>query len=164
MSKQDDVFYREFGVIVGCIFIFFLIALFAARIIGTNAFEAARLAPGEVAKRIQPVGQIAYGEDGTMAEAEPVMEVALAEPRSGQEVYESACTFCHKNGTAGAPMLGDTAAWEPRAAQGIDILIDRALNGSGDLMPAKGGRTDFSDEEVIAGLKFMLKESGISTN
>ena len=165
MSTEDDRFYREFGTILACIFVFFLIALFAARSIGGNAFEEARLAPGEVAKRIQPVGEIAFGEAGAMAEPAPeLVAVAMAEPRSGDEVYNTACSACHGTGAAGAPIFGDTAAWEPRAAQGLETLITNAINGKGALMPAKGGRPDFSDDEVIAGLKYMLKESGVSAN
>ena len=164
MSKEDDRFYREFGAILAGIFVFFLIALFVARSIGANAFEAARLAPKEVENRIQPVGQIAFGEDGTMAEPEVEMEeVALAEPRTGDQVYNEACFICHGAGTNGAPTLGDPASWEPRVAQGLDMLINNAINGK-DLMPAKGGRTDFSDEEVIAGLMYMLQEAGVSAD
>ena len=165
MSKEDDVFYREFGVILAGMLIFVLIALFTARAIGTNAFEAARIAPGEVEKRIQPVGQISFGEAGAMAEPEPeLVEVAMADPRGGEEVYNSACVACHSTGVANAPKLGDTAAWEPRVAQGLDALINSALNGKGSLMPPKGGRPDFSDDEVVAGLKYMLEQTGVSAN
>lgn len=165
MSKEDDVFYREFGVILAGMLIFFLIALFTARAIGANAFEAARIAPGEVEKRIQPVGQISFGEAGAMAEPEPeLVEVAMADPRGGEEVYNSACVACHSTGVANAPKLGDTAAWEPRVAQGLDALINSALNGKGSLMPPKGGRPDFSDDEVVAGLKYMLEQTGVSAN
>jgi len=165
VSKEDDVFYREFGAILLFLIVFFLIALFVARAIGANAFEETQMAPREVEKRIQPIGEVAYGEAGVMAEPEEEqVTVALAEPKSGEEVYQTACFACHATGAAGAPVLGDTAAWEPRAAQGMDTLIDHAVNGKGALMPAKGGRPDFSDEEVIAGLKYMLQESGIDTN
>ena len=163
MSKEDDVFYREFGAILLFLIVFFLIALFVARSIGATAFEAARMAPLEVEKRIQAIGQVAYGEDGVMAEPEeqPVT-VAVATLKSGEEVYQTACFACHATGAAGAPVLGNTAAWEPRVAQGMDTLIDHAVNGKGALMPAKGGRPDFSDDEVIAGLEYMLQESGFS--
>ena len=98
MSKEDDVFYREFGIILVALFVFFLIALFTARVIGANAFEAARIAPGEVEKRIQPVGQVSFGEAGVMAEPEPeAVEVAMAEPKSGDEVYNSACVAYHSS-------------------------------------------------------------------
>jgi cytochrome c5 len=62
---------------------------------------------------------------------------------------------------AGAPVVGDNAAWAPRVAQGIDTLRDHALNGfQGNVgfMPAKGGRLDFSDEEVVAALQYMLDQ------
>ncbi len=165
MSKEDDVFYREFGVILAAIFVFFLIALFTARAIGANAFEAARIAPREVEKRIQPVGQVSFGEAGVMAEPEPeLVELAMAEPKSGAEVYNIACVACHSTGVAGAPKVGDAAAWEPRVAQGFGTLKESALKGKGTLMLPKGGRPDLSDDEVIAALEYMLKETGVTAN
>ena len=64
-------------------------------------------------------------------------------------------------GIGGAPALGDVEAWVPRLAQGRDTLIHHAVNGySGDtgIMPKKGGRTDLSDEEIIAAVDFMVEE------
>ena len=163
MSKEDDVFYREFGTILAALFVFFLIALFVARAIGANAFEAARLAPGEVEKRIAPIGQVAYGEAGTMAEPEVIEVAVAAEPMSGPEVYQQACSACHATGAAGAPRMGDTAEWGERAKQGLSTLVESALNGKGNMLP-KAGRADLSDDEIISALHFMLDETGVTTN
>jgi cytochrome c len=79
---------------------------------------------------------------------------------TGQKVYNEVCIACHSPpGVGGAPALGDRAAWAARIAQGMDTLIDRALNGYSSktgIMPKKGGRLDLSDEEIIGAVEFMV--------
>jgi cytochrome c5 len=56
-------------------------------------------------------------------------------------------------------MISDRAAWAPRIAQGLSVLQDHVLNGfQGDagLMPAKGGRVDLSDADVLAAMQHMI--------
>ena len=80
---------------------------------------------------------------------------------NGEEVYNSACIACHMTGAGGAPLLGDTDAWETRVAQGKQLLIQRAVEGyMGEvgIMPAKGGRLDLSDEEVENAVTYMLDQ------
>jgi cytochrome c5 len=80
----------------------------------------------------------------------------------GKEVYDAACFVCHTTGAAGAPKFGDAAAWSARIATGADVLYDHAVNGyMGDagLMPPKGGRPDFSDDDVKAAVDYMVDES-----
>jgi cytochrome c5 len=85
---------------------------------------------------------------------------ASAGPRSGEEVYNAACMACHATGAAGAPMLGDVAAWAPRIAKGTDTLHSSGLNGvAGTGMIAKGGCMTCSDEEVIAAVDYMVAGS-----
>ena len=72
------------------------------------------------------------------------------------------CLACHGAGVAGAPILGDAAAWSARIAQGNDVLNDHAINGytgAAGYMPAKGGRVDLSDQEVIDAVAYMVAES-----
>ena len=40
----------------------------------------------------------------------------------GAASFGKACKACHATGAAGSPKLGDKAAWEPRIAQGMDVL------------------------------------------
>ena len=121
---------------------------------------------GAVAERIRPLGEVYMpGEEGaaaaplaeTVAEPEPV-----AAALSGPQVYNSACLACHGAGIGGAPVLGDVDAWAPRIAQGMDVLKEHAIKGyqgSAGYMPAKGGRTDLSDEEVANAVEYMAAES-----
>lgn len=72
----------------------------------------------------------------------------------GKKVYETSCAACHGTGAAGAPKLGDKAAWAPRLKQGSDALYASALKGKG-AMPPKGG-SSASDDEVKAAVDYML--------
>ena len=117
----------------------------------------------QIADRLKPVGQVYLpGEEQV---ASPVV-VAEPEPAAtamtGPQVYNSACLACHAAGAGGAPVVGDTAQWGDRIAQGIDTLTQHAIEGySGAMgyMPAKGGRMDLSDEEVINAVEYMVSES-----
>ena len=80
--------------------------------------------------------------------------------RSGEEVYNSACLACHLTGAAGAPKLGEAAAWADRIAKGIDTLYDSGIKGlPGTGMIAKGGCMNCSDEEVRAAVDYMVEGS-----
>ena len=61
---------------------------------------------------------------------------------------------CHASGVAGAPKLGDRAAWAPRVAQGKNTLYNSALHGKG-AMPPKGGNTALPDDAVKAAVDYM---------
>ena len=65
---------------------------------------------------------------------------------------------CHTTGAAGAPVIGDAAAWAPRIEKGIDTLIDHAINGF-NAMPAKGGCSNCPDEEITAAVEHMVEQS-----
>ena len=83
---------------------------------------------------------------------------------SGPQVYNMACIVCHAPpGVGGAPPIGDAAAWQPRIAQGADTLHLHALQGyQGEkgFMPAKGGRVDLSDADIIAAVDYMVEQVG----
>lgn len=111
----------------------------------------------EIRARIAPVGEVCVqGEDCGQAAA-PAASVSSG-PRSGSDVYDAACTACHSTGAAGAPKKGDTAAWSPRIEKGLDTLISHALNGF-NAMPAKGGCSGCSDEEIENAVKHIVEAS-----
>ncbi|MGE5650362.1 MAG: c-type cytochrome [Bacillota bacterium] len=76
----------------------------------------------------------------------------------GKAVYESTCAACHATGAAGAPKIGDKAAWAPRIKTGADALHASALKGKG-VMPAKGGNASLSDADVIAAADYMIGQA-----
>ena len=119
-----------------------------------------------VLERIAPVGDVYLpGEEG-QADA-PVVETAeepepVATAMTGPQVYNTACLACHASGVGGAPVVGDTAQWTDRIAQGVDVLKKHALegfSGAAGYMPPKGGRIDLSDDEVADAVDYMVGES-----
>jgi cytochrome c5 len=109
---------------------------------GTAALEAQA-----IAARIAPVGRV---------EVKDVNDVATM--KSGEQVYQAQCAACHATGAAGAPKLGDAAAWGPRIKSGFDALVHSALKGKGSMGPQGGG--DFSDFEVSRAVAYMANNGG----
>jgi cytochrome c oxidase subunit 2 len=86
-------------------------------------------------------------------------QVAATSPAAGAKAdgkatYDTTCTACHGTGAAGAPKLGDKAAWKPRLAQGMNTLYASALKGKG-AMPPKGGNAALPDDAVKAAVDYM---------
>lgn len=90
------------------------------------------------------------------------LAVASAEPVAGRAVYERSCALCHDKGVAGAPAIGDVGAWRGRLGQGMDTVYGHAINGfqgEAGVMPAKGGFTQLSDEEVRLAVDYLVEQS-----
>jgi cytochrome c5 len=81
----------------------------------------------------------------------------------GKNIYECLCTFCHSTGLPNVPQLGSPEDWTDRIAQGELLLYERAINGfigdSGMTMPAKGGNTSLSDDDIRAAVDYMIENS-----
>ncbi len=90
--------------------------------------------------------------------AAPAAAAAPAVAADGKGIYEKTCLACHAAGVAGAPKLGDKAAWAPRLATGADALLNSVLKGK-NAMPPKGGNTALSDAEVKAAVDYMVAQS-----
>lgn len=84
------------------------------------------------------------------AAAAPGVDLAL-----GEKLYKQACFACHGAGIAGAPKLGDKAAWAPYVATGMDTMIAVAIKGKG-AMPARGGLASASDADIAAAVHYMV--------
>lgn len=96
------------------------------------------------------------------AAAPAAAESDVAENAQGKKVFGNVCSMCHAVGAAGAPKPGDEADWAPRIAQGKDVLYKHALEGytgAKGVMPARGGSTTLSDEDVKAAVDFMVEKS-----
>jgi cytochrome c5 len=78
--------------------------------------------------------------------------------RAGEEVYKAQCSACHEVGAAGAPKMGDTAAWAPRIKTGYDALLNSALKGK-NAMSAQGGG-EYSDAEIGRAVVYMANKGG----
>jgi cytochrome c5 len=106
--------------------------------------------PEAIAARIEPVSNIGYTFKD--ASAPKVLQ-------GGEEVYKATCVACHGAGVAGAPKVGDTAAWAPRLKEGYDKVVGIAIHGL-NAMPAKGGNADLDDIEVARAVVYMANQSG----
>ena len=130
----------------------FLIVLLVKYVATDNRPAAGSDGLGEeaVARRIQPIGSIQV-KDASDASA----------LKTGEQVFTAQCSACHASGAAGAPKFGDTAAWAPRIAKGIDVLHGSAINGfmGQGMMPPKGGRPDIADDDIKAAVDYMVAGS-----
>jgi cytochrome c5 len=101
-----------------------------------------------VLSRIQPVGTVvlaaASGPKGML---------------TGEQVYVQVCKTCHDAGLANAPKLGDKAAWAKIVAQGDKLTFEHAIKGF-KTMPAKGGNSDLTDDEVKRAVAYMTSKVG----
>lgn len=102
----------------------------------------------QVRARIAPVGTVeiaaATAPKGTM---------------TGEQVFASTCKTCHEAGLAGAPKVGDKAAWAKVIAQGEKLTVAHAIAGI-RAMPPRGGNAALTDEEVQRGVAFMASKAG----
>ena len=88
--------------------------------------------------------------------------MATSDMDQGEKIYNLTCKSCHGEGVAGAPKLGDQAAWADRIAQGMDTLEKNAINGftgKTGTMPPKGGNAALSDDDVKAAVEYMVSNS-----
>jgi cytochrome c5 len=118
------------------------------------AYSQAADLTAEMKARIAPVGTLC--KSGDSCAAAPV--AVSTGPKSGQEVFDSACHTCHVVGVAGAPKIGHPEDWSPRIAKGIESLYTHAIDGFNG-MPAKGLCMACTDDEIKAAVDHMVEGS-----
>jgi len=107
-----------------------------------------------------------YPEKGLkgLVKAERLPASTNAVIQRGAVVWDRNCRICHGTGNFGTPKITGSKFWAPRIEQGLPVLFSHAINGflspSGGNMPAKGGNTDLSDDDVKAAVRFMVFHSG----
>ena len=172
LTKSDQSFMRQFSMLIaGLSVLTVLLISLGWAIYNHEPKETNPNAPQQVVERIAPVGGVYAGDTGraAMAAAEEAAakaaaaQVAYGGTTDGKTIYENLCHSCHTAGVAGAPKLGDKAAWAPRIAQGLQTLVSHAINGykgpDGNMMPAKGGNPALTDEQVKAAVTWIVGES-----
>ncbi len=136
----------------------FLIVFGVVKIILSNMQDVAKhvvapesMAAEDVAERIKPVAEVYIGEAPVVAAA-PVVEETVG---GGAQIVTQVCAVCHATGMMSSPKLGDADGWAPRIEKGVDVLYESAINGL-NMMPARGGRPDLSDDDVKAAVDHMI--------
>ena len=162
------------GVAIGAAALIIGIILLAQFAVGSHGARSMKADPAmsdaAVAKRLAPVATVvvdpnapapvpAAAQPATAAAAiavtiPPAAGKSASVGASGKATYDAVCAVCHAAGVAGAPKLGDKAAWAPRIKAGLDALYTSAIKGKG-AMPPKGGNTALSDADVSAAVDYM---------
>ena len=138
-------------VVVVVIALFLLVAIPALiSQLATSGNSGGDLSEEAVARRIQPMAQVALATAGGAEKA----------GRSSEDVYKTVCAACHDSGVANAPKIGDKAAWGPRVAGGLEKLAASGIKGK-NAMPPKGG-ADLSDADFTRVVAWLANKSGAS--
>ncbi len=78
----------------------------------------------------------------------------FAADEAAQAIYDRSCKACHNTAASGAPQMGDSEAWAPRIAQGLDTLLDHTIEGYKG-MPPMGMCMDCSEDQFIVLIELM---------
>ena len=122
MSKADDVFWRQFGVVLILLTVFGFAMYFVANSIGERAYAKMNRDPDAVAARIAPAGQSRIGD--------PAAQTQAPAPAASATVAATAVQpEAPKSGTA--PAASDTAAassaGQAAATGAIDVAAGEAV-------------------------------------
>ena len=153
MSKGSELrsVLETVGVVIGSLVGAIILIVFATT--KYEPSESSNKMVGEkkpTSENISPVAEVKVTEDATSDTKSSI---------SGENIAQANCAMCHASGLMNAPKIGDEVQWGPRIAQGKDMLVSNAINGI-RTMPAKGGNTSLSDEEVAAAVIYMANASG----
>ncbi len=157
---NDNQFATTMMMVLGVLVAFTVIIMVIANVlIPDTDYSEDNLVQQNIEQRINPVGQLAIAgvtpvnasEDTGSTEAPS----EAGESKSAADLY-TACAACDDAGVLNAPKMGDKAGWAARVAKGNDALYANAINGIGG-MPAKGGRADYSDDDIKKVVDYMLE-------
>lgn len=167
MATSDSKFFNIFSLVIGLLVLITILIFAFARAVGHDLQSVKRVNDSryirEVDARVAGARVAVAGEDNSALTIQPAagaaVTAALALPTDGVSTFETVCGACHTQGIGGAPKAGDKGAWSARIAQGQATLYKHAIegyNGKAGVMPAKGGRTDLTDELVKAAVDHMV--------
>lgn len=155
--NEHQSFIRTPKQLIAAVTGFFLVTIFGIILLVSYATTEKLVGEGTksqsaeaVAARLRPVA-----EEGFTLKDVNAPKVFQA----GSVVYTAVCAACHDTGAAGAPKVGDNAAWSARLGQGYDTLVKHAVEGI-RAMPAKGGNPDLDSLEVARAVVYMANKSG----
>ena len=148
---NDNQFATTMMMVLGVLVAFTVVIMVIANVLMPDTdFSEDNLVQGNIEQRISPIGSLAIaGVTPVNASEGDGGEFVVADNNAGKSAAElyTACAACHDAGVLNAPKLADKASWGERLAKGNDALYASAINGIG-AMPAKGGRADYSDDDI----------------
>ncbi len=153
MSQQDKAVFSTFIGVLGILVVIALAFFAVAKIVTPSGEGTAGTDQKAVAERIKPVGEVTVGD---IAAATPAAGGTAV--RSGKTIVKEVCSMCHATGAAGAPKIGDKAAWKPRIAQGVDVLVKHAMSGI-RAMPPKGTCAACSEAEIKNAVEYLVSQA-----
>ena len=172
MRKLDSHIFNILSLVIGTLVAIAILLIVLAKFVGGETqlehVKTDSLQLAAVEDRTRPFARVAVaGQDNAalaIVEQSAVAAAATASPvpQNGEEVFNAACTACYTQGIAGAPRMGDKAAWAARIAKGKDTLYKHSLEGfqgQAGVMPPKGGRVDLSDDLIRLGVDYMIDGS-----
>ncbi|MBO6703262.1 MAG: cytochrome c5 family protein [Pseudomonadales bacterium] len=115
------------------------------------------IASSDIVDRIKPVGEVCIEGHECATAAAATIQVASSGGGDVQSNFNKSCATCHNAGVAGAPKVGDAAAWAPRIEKGMDTLYASTINGLPPAMPAKGMCFSCSDDDLRALVDYMVE-------
>ena len=169
MSHSDSAFMTTFIVVMGLLAVIGLAAYFIANLVADS--EDKMLSSEEWREtsdqNIKPAGQVNIAGEALAPETAVVADAGSAaaaetetapEATSAESIYTTKCLACHAAGVAGAPKLGDTDAWAPRIAKGMETMVSNAITGL-NAMPPKGTCMSCSDADIKMTVEYMVEQS-----
>lgn len=163
-AHDDATFVRNFSLVLVALAVIGVICFILAKIVYAGFVET-QGGDRSASARIAPAGSVNVGEPMVVAGTAATTTVAAAEPAAatpsdpGEATYGKICFSCHDAGIAGAPKIGDQAAWASRLEKGTEMVVSNAINGfqgEAGVMPARGGLPNLSDDDVRAAVMYML--------
>jgi len=167
VRNYDLVFLKHFSQVIAALMGVTVLLLVGAWILhGQRASEPDPKLTALVDARLQPAGAVYAGETGAAAlaaateaaKAAAASKVAYGGTEDGSVIFNNLCGACHTSGAGGAPKM-EAAAWAERQAQGVEKLIEHAINGytgTAGVMPPRGGNPSLTDAQVAATVRWML--------
>jgi len=123
---------------------------------GKDLKDSAVESAGAAVDSVKEMSAVAVEKSG-----EVIASIGNDDVRQGESIYKSKCIACHGAGVAGAPKLGDKAAWDARIAQGNAVLFQHAIKGfkgKTGYMPPKGGSMNLGDDDVSQAVQYMVSQ------
>ena len=129
MSKADDVFWRQFGVVLILLTVFGFAMYFVANSIGERAYAKMNSNPDLMAGRIAPVGQSRIGDPAGQTQAPAPQAPAVSTASAAQaDAPASGTMAAASDAGAGAGAAPDTAGQTVAAAAGsVDIAAGEKI-------------------------------------